>query len=419
MASARAAPAAPDDSFTFYDLALCQEMVDAACSLGWRYPTPIQIRAIPPALAGSDVCGMAETGSGKTGAFALPVLHRLLEERHPMFALVLEPTRELALQVASVFRALGERIGALVCAITGGMEEKAQLAALDKRPHVIVATIGRFVQILRDKPLLNLKTVKVVVFDEADRMLSVSFMDEVRTILERIGGNCQSLLFSATMPDEIETLVRVSLTDPVTVSLTSRNQVVGSLREYVVVSPSNRKEATLYALLKEMGNVSCIVFTNSCKSAHILTKMLQALRIGAVLYHGKLEQKHRQLAVEQFRQGKYAVLVATNVASRGLDVPHVDCVVNYDLPEKHEEYIHRVGRAGRAARCGFAITIVTMNDMVDYAMLEKFLKKKLERKPLDDGEIEAVYPDVEHARKAGVESYREFSKRKAQKKKGR
>jgi ATP-dependent RNA helicase DDX47/RRP3 len=248
-------------------------------------------------------------------------------------------------------------------------------------------------------------------------MISDSFLTEVKAILERIGPNHQSLLFSATMPEEIESLIKLSLREPTTVSLTLRNQVTSSLREYVVVSPSNRKEATLFALLKGMSESSCIVFTNSCKTAHVLTKMLQTLKIGAVLYHGKLEQKRRLLAVEQFRAGKYSVLVATNVASRGLDVPHVDCVLNYDLPEKHEEYIHRVGRAGRAARCGFAITIVTMNDLVDFAMLERFLKKKLERKPLDDAEIEAVYTDVEHARKAGVESYKEVSKRRAQKKK--
>jgi ATP-dependent RNA helicase DDX47/RRP3 len=239
----------------------------------------------------------------------------------------------------------------------------------------------------------------------------------VKIILERIGSSHQSLLFSATMPDEVETLIKLSLVDPVRVSLTSRNQVTGTLREYVVVSPSNRKETTFYAVLIGMRENSYIVFTNSCKMAHIHTKMLDTLRIGAVLSHGKLEERRRQQAVEKFRQGKYSVLVATNMVLRGLDVPHVDCVLNSHLPEKQEKYIHRVRRTGRATHCGFAITIVTMNDLVEFGKLEQFLKKKLERKPLDDAEIESVYAEVEHARKVGVESYKEVSKKKAQKKK--
>jgi ATP-dependent RNA helicase DDX47/RRP3 len=394
-------------------------MIDAAHCVGWQFPSPIQIRGIPPALSRRDACGMAETGSGKTGAFALPILHQLLEAPQGMFALVLEPTRELVLQVADVFRSLGSQVGALVCAITGGVEEKAQLAALEQRPHVIVSTAGRLAQIFRDRPQLSFRGIKVLVFDEADRMLSDSFLDEVRAILERIGPSHQSLLFSATMPDEIETLVRLSLTDPVTVNLVARNQVTSSLRELVAVAPSGRKEALLYVLMRGIAGGSCIVFTNSVKTAHILTKMLQALRIAAVLYHGKMEQRHRQQVVDQFKQGRYSALVTTNVASRGLDVPHVECVLNYDLPDRHEEYIHRVGRAGRAARCGLAITIVTMNDLVEYAMLEKFLKRKLERKQIDDAEIEAAYLDVERARKTGAESYKEYSKKKAQKKKGK
>jgi ATP-dependent RNA helicase DDX47/RRP3 len=250
-------------------------------------------------------------------------------------------------------------------------------------------------------------------------MLSASFLDEVRVILERIGPNHQSLLFSATMPDEIERLVKLSLTDPVTVSLVARNQVTSSLKEFVAVCPSNRKEVLLYVLMRGTTDGSCIVFTDSMKTAHILAKMLQVLKIGAVLYQGKMEQRHRQQVVERFKQGRYSVLMTTNVASRVLDVPHVDCVLNYGLPDKHEEHIHRVGRAGRAARCGLAITIVTMNDLLEYAVLEQFLKKKLDRKKIDDAEIDAASDEVERARKAGAESYKEYSKKKAQQKKGK
>lgn len=407
-----------DDSVTFYDLALCEEMIKAAESVGWKYPAPIQREAIPKALEGLDICGMAETGSGKTGAFALPLLHQLLDKRTPLFGLILEPTRELVLQVANVFRELGKEIGLKVCAITGGVEEKAQIASLEKKPHVVVATTGRLNQILRERPQINMKSVKVLVFDEADRMLSDSFLDEVKNVLGRIGNDHQTMLFSATMPEEIETLMKMSLNNPFMIEL-ARNQVAITLTEYVTVAQTGRKEAFLYAILKENTGKSCIVFTNSCKTAHILTKMLQKLKVSAVLYHGKMQQRERQQAVEQFRKGEYSILVTTNVASRGLDVPHVDAVINYDLPEENslEEYVHRVGRAGRAARCGIAITLITVNDMIQLAKLEKFLRKKLDLKMVSAEAVESDLEAVERARKAGAESYKEYAKLQAKKKK--
>jgi ATP-dependent RNA helicase DDX47/RRP3 len=390
-------------------------MITAANSLNWKYPTPIQIESLPPGLAHKDVCGMAETGSGKTGAFALPILHHVLESRARFFALVLEPTRELVIQVAGVFRSLGQQIGAKVCAITGGVEEKGQIHSLEKQPHVIVATTGRLNQIMREKPQLNFSAIKMLVFDEADQMLSPSFFDEVKVILERIGPNHQSFLFSATMPEEIENLVAMTLSDPVSISLTERHQVAGTLTEYVAVAPTNRKESVLYVLIRQLVAKSCIVFTNSCKTAHIVAKVLQTLKVSAVLYHGKLEQTQRREAVAAFGRGKYSVLVSTNVASRGLDLPDVECVINFDVPEKNEDYIHRVGRAGRATKAGFAVTIVTMNDLPAFAALEKFLRKRMERKDVTDDEIAAVAEDVEAAKKAGNESYKEYSKWKTQK----
>lgn len=407
---------AEKDLVTFYDLALCTEMIDAAKSIGWDYPVAIQEHALPPALQGRDVLGMAETGSGKTGAFALPMLHHLLEQRTPFFGLVLEPTRELVFQVSEVFRALGQGIGLKVCAITGGVDEKSQISSLEKKPHIVVATTGRLKQILRERPQINMSSVRVLVFDEADRMLGSSFLEEVKAILSHIGTGHQTLLFSATMPDEVASLVKMSLTDPVKVELADRHQVAHTLTEYFAVAPTNRKEALLHVLLSENRNKTSIVFTNACKTAHVLATMLQTLRVSAVLYHGKMQQKDRHRAIEKFKAGGYSVLVTTNVASRGLDVPHVDCVINYDIPDECEEYIHRVGRAGRAARCGFAITMITMNDILQYGRLEKFLKKKLDRKQIDDSEIAKVMESVERAKKAGNESYKELAKKQKAKK---
>ena len=284
-----------DDSITFYDLGLCQEMIDAATKeMGWKVPTKIQAKTIQPILSGKDVCGMAQTGSGKTGAFALPIYHKLLENPAPMFALILEPTRELVLQVADVFRKLGKSIGAKICSITGGVEEKTQIKILERQPNIIVSTTGRLNQILREKPEMNLKGIKMLVFDEADQMLGPSFLSEVEKIMDRIGDNHQTLLFSATMPDEIEYLVKNKLNNPLNLELNTRNETASTLTECVVVSPNKMKEVVLYTLLKELQGKSCIVFTGSCKSAHILAKMLNILHIKTALYHGKLQQKQRQ-----------------------------------------------------------------------------------------------------------------------------
>lgn len=405
-----------DDSYTFYDLGLCQEMIDACNRIGWKVPTPIQIKTIPPALNKKDVCGMAETGSGKTGAFALPILHHLLECKKTMFALILEPTHELVQQVAQVFHELGQAISLKVVAITGGVEEKLQIKLLEKQPHIIVATTGRLNQIMREKPNINFQSIRALVFDEADKMLGESFMKEVKLILARIGNNHQSFLFSATLPEEIEKNLILSFNDPVRFDLSSKTDTSHTLKEYVAIAQTNKKEALLYVLLStELNLKSTIVFTGKRNTAHILTKMLQTLYISSILYHGKLQQKQRQKAVDEFKSGKYKVLVATNVASRGLDIPHVQAVINYDIPTECEEYIHRVGRTGRAARCGIAITIITMNDLPNFKILENTLKKRMELKRIDEKLIDDVSEEVEQARKVGVESFKEVSKQEKQK----
>lgn len=405
------------DSYTFYDLGLCKEMIDSCIRNGWKNPTPIQIKSIPPAIEGRDIIGMAETGSGKTGAFALPILHHLLEVKKPMFALILEPTHELVLQVANVFRQLGESIALKVLAITGGVDERSQVKLLEKGPHIIVATTGRLNQIMREKPQINFSTIRALVFDEADKMLGDSFLAEVKTILARIGANHQSFLFSATFPEEIQNNILLSFNNPERINLSTAKQTASTLTEYVTVALTNKKEVLLYELIRELGDKSCIVFTNMKKTAHILTVMLQQLHISSVLYHGDLQQRQRQKAVDDFKAGKYGVLVTTNVASRGLDIPHVNTVINYDLPETSQEYVHRVGRAGRAAKCGVAITILAMNDLPKFKLLENDLKQKLELKRVDESAISSLSETVEQARKAGNESFKDYSKKSRQKKK--
>lgn len=409
-----------DDTMTFADLGLCSEMVDSTQTIGWKYPSLIQRETIPLALEGHDIIGMAITGSGKTGAYALPILHQLLDsaskkESIILYALVLLPTRELAVQVTDVFKQLGESINIRVCAITGGVEGSIQLKQIKRGPHVIVATPGRLVQLMRENPGINFTRIRSLVFDEADEMLSASFLEEVEVILERIGSNRQTYLFSATMPDDIQKLAALSLSEPKTVSISHRNQVANTLTEWLIISMTEFKLETLVTLLRDIGNSSIIIFTGSCKMAQIVCKMLQILKFSAVLYHGKLPQNQRQIAVRDFRNGRYSILVATNVAARGLDVPHVDAVINYELPDHPEDYVHRVGRAGRAEKCGVAYTIITANDLIQYSELERFLKKKLKKYNINESIVRESYPQVEQARKQSVSSYNDFRKAKAQK----
>ena len=410
-----------DDSHTFYDLGLCEEMTDACKSLNWKYPTPIQVQTIPVAIQKKDVCGTAPTGSGKTGAYMLPIFHHMLENPHQFFALVLAPTRELCTQINQVTRDIGKEIGVRVCTVIGGVSETEQVKALREKPHVIVATPGRLAKILRSFPgVIALDQVECLVFDEADNMLyEKSFQNDLQLILDKTNKQRQTFLFSATMPEEIEQLAKKTLSDPVRISLTTHNAVAKTLSEYVCLAKTDQKEATLYTLLNEYKGQSTIVFVSSVKTAFIMQKMLSNLRIKTTVYHGKLPQRERQQAVDSFKEGRYQVLVATNVGSRGLDVPRVDLIINYEMPAEFEDYIHRVGRAGRAERIGTAITLITANELPDYLRLERFLKKKLEKHNVDLSKVDACAEEVMLAKKIANDNYKDFKKKQSQKRKER
>ena len=408
-----------DDSYTFSDLGLCQPMVDACKSLGWKYPMPIQIKTIHPAIEKKDICGTAETGSGKTGAYMLPIFHHMWENPHSFFALVFAPTRELATQIDHVTRDIGKDIKVRVCTIIGGVDEDSQVKALKAQPHVVVATPGRLARLIRNNPkVIPLNKVECLVFDEADNMLrEPSFQTDIQLILSKLNSTHQTYLFSATMPEEIEQLAKQTMSDPVRLSLTSVNTVARTLTEHLVISETGKKEATLVALMNQYPDKQTIIFVGSCKTATIISTLLSNLNFRTIVYHGQLPQRERINAIDRFKNGDYRVLVATNVGSRGLDVPHVDLVINYELPEEHEEYIHRVGRAGRAERSGVAVTIITANEVVGYIRLENFLKKKIPKKDIPLEKIEEVTEKVELAKRVAVEKYKEMKKKQAQKKK--
>ncbi|KAJ1559146.1 ribosomal RNA processing protein, partial [Cladochytrium tenue] len=361
---------------------LMPSICEACDSLGFKRPSEIQAKAIPHALAGRDVIGLAQTGSGKTAAFALPVLQALWDAPQPLFACVMAPTRELAIQISEQFEALGSKIGVRCAVIVGGMDSMSQAIALAKKPHVIVCTPGRLVDHLENTKGFNLKSLKYLILDEADRLLDLDFGTEIEKVLKVIPKERNTFMFSATMTTKVEKLQRASLRDPVRIEVATKYSTVATLLQYYLFFPFKHKECYLAYILNELAGQSAIVFALTCNSALRLTLMLRNLGFQAVCLHGQMTQPARLGALAKFKAGGRNILVATDVASRGLDIPGVDVVVNYDVPQSSKDYIHRVGRTARAGKSGKSITFVTQYDIETYQRIEFTLQKKLEEFPL-------------------------------------
>ncbi|VDL73900.1 unnamed protein product [Nippostrongylus brasiliensis] len=327
---------------SFQELGVCESLCEACERLNWQAPTKIQIAALPHALSGRDVIGLAETGSGKTAAFALPILQSLLETPQKLFALVLTPTRELAFQIAQQFEALGAGIGLMVAVIVGGVDMTTQALALAKRPHVIVATPGRLVDHLENTKGFNLRALKYLVMDEADRILNMDFEVELDKILRVIPKDRRTYLFSATMTKKVAKLERASLKDPARVEVSTRYKTVDKLKQHYIFIPFKYKEAYLVYLLNELAGNTAIIFCATCNGAMQIAMLLRQLGLQAVPLHGQMGQEKRLGALNKFKSKVKDILVCTDVASRGLDIPHVDLVINYDVPGQSKDYIHRI-----------------------------------------------------------------------------
>ncbi|KAK5983974.1 DEAD box ATP-dependent RNA helicase [Trichostrongylus colubriformis] len=321
---------------------VCEALCEACSRLDWKIPTKIQIAALPHALSGRDVIGLAETGSGKTAAFALPILQSLLDTPQKHFGLVLTPTRELAFQIAQQFEALGAGIGLVVAVIVGGVDMTTQALALAKRPHIIVATPGRLVDHLENTKGFNLRALKYLVMDEADRILNMDFEVELDKILRVIPKDRRTYLFSATMTKKVAKLERASLKDPARVEVSTRYKTVDKLRQHYLFIPFKYKEAYLVYLLNELAGNTAIVFCATCNGAMQVAMLLRQLGMQAVPLHGQMGQEKRLGSLNKFKSKVKDILVCTDVASRGLDIPHVDLVINYDVPSQSKDYIHRV-----------------------------------------------------------------------------
>ena len=368
----------------------------------WPHPTGIQVQAIPVALRGSDVIGLAETGSGKTGAFALPILHSLLhaEGKLGTYALVLTPTRELAMQIADQFRNLGRDIGLTVTLVVGGTDMPEQARNLARKPHVLVATPGRLLDHLQKTRGFSLSKIRYLVMDEADRILDANFEEEMTEIVKMLpdADSRTSFLFSATMTTKVAKLQRASLRNPVRVEFSNKYSTPKALDQRYLFIPADMKEVYLSYVLNEYGAKSAIVFVATRKTSQRIALLLGSLGFDVAAIHGQLSQQKRFSALSKFKDGSKSILVATDVASRGLDIPSVDLVMNYDLPLHSKDYIHRVGRTARAGKAGVSISMVSQYDVEIFQRIEKLVGKKMNEHPTDEASVMLLMERVVEAK---------------------
>jgi ATP-dependent RNA helicase RhlE len=360
-------------------------LLRAVRDLGYSAPTPVQAAAIPPALEGRDILASAATGSGKSAAFGLPILSGLIgKKRGTTRALILVPTRELALQITEHLGALGKYSGGItVAAILGGVGFRGQLDAFRRGTDIIVATPGRLLDIM-GQGLAKLDGVETLVLDEADRMLDMGFLPAVRKVVKALTGVRQTLLFSATIPPEIAKLTGELLKDPVRVNLAPTSKPVDTVAQTIYTIPQERKTDLLVELLADNNIFSAIVFTRTKARADRLAVALGKRNVLADRIHGDRSQNQRTRALANFKRGKYRVLVATDIAARGIDIEDLGHVVNYDVPAVPEDYVHRVGRTARAAKTGDAITFVSRDEEKLFSQIERSLGRRLDRSKLPE-----------------------------------
>lgn len=368
---------------SFATLGLSHDLLRAVSESGYREPTAIQIQAIPHVLAGRDVLGCAQTGTGKTAAFALPVLQRLAGQdrrqkkgRKPR-ALVLAPTRELAIQIAASFTDYGSYTGLKYSTIYGGVGQNPQVQALRRGVDIVVATPGRLLDLM-GQGHVHLDQVEVLILDEADRMLDMGFLPDVRRIVRAVAAPRQTLLFSATMPDEVLQLANSIMEQPVEVSVAPEQPTVEAIEQSVYFVSNKKKQTLLQHLLQEQEVTRALVFTRTKHGANNVVKRLKRAGISAEPIHGNKSQAARQRSLQNFRAGHTRVLVATDVVARGIDVDEISHVIQYDLPNEPETYVHRIGRTGRAGASGVALSFCAEGERSQLKQIERLLGQRVE-----------------------------------------
>ena len=358
---------------------------------GYSEPTPIQVAAIPAAMLGRDLIGTAQTGTGKTAAFVLPILHKLVNgPRRQSRALIVTPTRELAEQILETVRALGAGTGLHSASIYGGVGPGPQIKALRDGAEILVACPGRLLDLI-DQRHARLDKVEILVLDEADRMFDMGFLPDVRKILKFVPAQRQTMLFSATFPAEIEQLASQSLRNPQRITL-GLSKPVHTVTHALYPVPQHLKTPILLKLLRQTDTDSVLIFTRTKHRAERLAKQIEHAGYKVTSLHSNRSQGQRQAALKGFKSGLYQIMVATDIAARGLDVESITHVINYDMPDTADAYIHRIGRAGRAERTGDAFTLVTPEDNDMIRALERIMGKPLTRTTLQDFDYTAPAP---------------------------
>ncbi len=362
---------------TFAELGLSTPLLEALDHLGYESPTPIQEQAIPELLSGHDVIGQAQTGTGKTAAFGLPLLQYVETDLEEVQALVLTPTRELCIQVTQALRAYGQKRGIQVVAVFGGAPIRNQVAQLKQGGQVVVGTVGRVMDLMNRHELV-LSDVRFVVLDEADEMLDLGFLEDVETILLRCPSGRQTALFSATIPPEIKKLAEKRMFDPVTIKVRAAQLTIDTVEQFYVEAGDRDKPAALARVLKSERPEQAIIFARTKIGVDRLARSLNNEGVRVKALHGDMSQGSRDGVMIAFKGGRERLLVATDVAARGLDISGVTHVINYDMPNSPDIYVHRIGRTGRVGRSGRAITLITPKQRGDLEAIERHAKTKIQ-----------------------------------------
>lgn len=366
---------------TFNEFRIDNKIIRALSEMGFEEATPIQEQTIPAALEGKDLIGQAQTGTGKTAAFGIPVIEKLNLNEEQIQALVLVPTRELAVQVAEELNRIAQYKSIHTLPIYGGQDINRQIKALKKRPHIIVATPGRFMDHMRRKTI-RLQGIQMVVLDEADEMLNMGFIDDIKTILQEIPTDRQTLLFSATMPRAIQEIAQRFMANPQIIAIKSKEVTVPNITQQYMEVPEKQKFDALSRLLDIHSPELAIIFGRTKRRVDELAEALNKRGYSAEGIHGDLNQAKRDSVLRRFKEGTIEMLVATDVAARGLDISGVTHVYNFDLPQDAESYVHRIGRTGRAGKTGLAISFVTPREIDHLKNIERMTHRKMERRPI-------------------------------------
>jgi len=367
----------------FKKLGLSEKVIAGVESAGYETPTPIQEKAIPIVIEGKDVIGASQTGTGKTAAFALPIIHKL-GEHGAMRCLILEPVRELASQVLDNLELLGSGTNIKSLLIHGGVGYGKQIDGIKSGVDILIATPGRLIDLM-EKGIVKLDKIEILVLDEVDRMLDMGFFPDVRKIVGKTPKSRQTLFFSATMPPAIDSLAKWALNEPIEVEIGKRQGIPETVSHAFYPVALGQREELLLALIKQTNFKSVMIFTRTKKDADTLAKFLAAEegQYSITVMHSDIRQKDREKALEGFKKGDFDVIIATDLAARGIDISNVSHVINYQVPENAEDYVHRIGRTGRANREGDAFTLLAADELDHAASVERFIEQKIERRKIE------------------------------------